>query len=175
MYTSRYTLEITADEYMAGKHSRKKSTPSSDIARNKKARHDYFIEDDLVAGMVLEGWEVKSMRAGRANLTEAYVLVKNAEIWLIGAHIAPLNSASTHVTADPVRTRKLLLNKAEINKLIGAVERRGYTLVPLRMFWQRGLAKIAIGLARGKKQHDKRATERERDWNREKQRLMKIH
>ena len=160
---------------MAGKHSRKKSTPSNDIARNKKARHDYFIEDDLVAGMVLEGWEVKSMRAGRANLTEAYVLVKNAEIWLIGAHITPLTSASTHINTDPVRTRKLLLNKSEINKLIGAVERRGYTLVPLRMFWQRGLAKIAIGLARGKKQHDKRATERERDWNREKQRLLKIH
>ncbi len=160
---------------MAGKKSKKKSNPGRDIALNKKARHDYFIEDDLVAGMVLEGWEVKSLRAGRANLTEAYVLVKNAEIWLIGAHISPLTSASTHVNTDPTRTRKLLLNKAEINKLIGAVERRGYTLVPLRMFWRRGLAKIAVGLARGKKQHDKRAAERERDWNREKHRLLKIH
>jgi len=160
---------------MAGKKSKKKSNPGRDIALNKKARHDYFIEDDLVAGMVLEGWEVKSLRAGRANLTEAYVLVKNAEIWLIGAHISPLTSASTHVNTDPTRTRKLLLNKAEINKLIGAVERRGYTLVPLRMFWLRGLAKIAVGLARGKKQHDKRAAERERDWNREKHRLLKAH
>lgn len=160
---------------MAGKKSKKKSAQGAAIALNKKARHDFFIEDELLAGMVLEGWEVKSLRAGRANLTEAYVLVKDAEIWLIGAHISPLASASTHVAADPVRTRKLLLNKAEINRLIGAVERRGYTLVPLRMFWQRGLAKLAIGLARGKKQYDKRASERERDWNREKQRLLKIH
>ncbi len=160
---------------MTSKKSKQKKPPSMTIALNKKARYDYFIEDDLVAGMVLQGWEVKSLRAGRANLTEAYVLVKDAEIWLIGAHISPLTSASTHVNADPVRTRKLLLNKAEINRLIGAVERRGFTLVPLRMFWQRGLAKIAVGLARGKKQYDKRATERERDWNREKQRLLKIH
>jgi len=168
-------LDVSGRLFMTGKKSKNKTNPGNLIAQNKKARHDYFIEDDLVAGMVLEGWEVKSLRAGRANLTEAYVLVKDAEIWLIGAHITPLTSASTHRHTDPVRTRKLLLNKAEINRLIGAVERRGYTLVPLRMFWQRGLAKLAVGLARGKKQYDKRASERERDWNREKQRLLKIH
>jgi SsrA-binding protein len=160
---------------VTSKNQKKKNSSDATIALNKKARHDYFIEDDLVAGIVLEGWEVKSLRAGRVNLTESYVLVKNAEIWLIGAHITPLTSASTHINTDPTRTRKLLLNKAEISKLIGAVERKGFTLVPLRMFWQRGLAKLVVGLAKGKKQHDKRATERERDWNREKQRLLKIH
>jgi SsrA-binding protein len=124
---------------------------------------------------VLHGWEVKSLRAGRANLAEAYVVLKGGEVWLIGAHVSALNSASTHVEPDPTRSRKLLLNRAEIRTLIGAVERKGYTLVPLRLFWQNGRAKLAVGLARGKKQHDKRASERERDWQREKQRVLKVH
>ena len=170
-----FAVNLNKSSIVTSKNKKKKAPSDATIALNKKARHDYFIEDDLVAGIVLEGWEVKSLRAGRVNLTESYVLVKNAEIWLIGAHVTPLTSASTHINTDPTRTRKLLLNKTEINKLIGAVERKGFTLVPLRMFWQRGLAKLAVGLAKGKKQHDKRATERERDWNREKQRLLKVH
>jgi len=159
---------------MSSKSAKKKSPPGSEIAVNRRARHDYAIEDTLVAGLVLLGWEVKSLRAGRANLTEAYVVLRGGEVWLIGAHFNPLPSASTHVDADPTRTRKLLLNRAEIARLIGAVERRGYTLIPLRLFWQKGMAKLAVGLAKGKKQHDKRASERERDWQREKQRLLKV-
>jgi SsrA-binding protein len=170
-----FAATLNKSSIVTSKNQKKKAPSDATIALNKKARHDYFIEDDLVAGIVLEGWEVKSLRAGRVNLTESYVLVKNAEIWLIGCHVTPLTSASTHINTDPTRTRKLLLNKVEINKLIGAVERKGFTLVPLRMFWLRGLAKLVVGLAKGKKQHDKRATERERDWNREKQRLLKIH
>ncbi len=153
----------------------KGKAPGSQIAENRRARHDYFVEDTLVAGLVLRGWEVKSLRAGRANLSEAYVVLKDGEVWLIGAHFSPLASASTHVETDPVRTRKLLLKRGEIRGLIGSVERKGYTLVPLRLFWQQGRAKLAVGLARGKKQHDKRASERERDWQREKQRLLKAH
>lgn len=144
------------------------------IAVNKKARHEYFIEDTLEAGLVLEGWEVKSLRDGRAQLREAYVVLRGGEVWLIGAHITPLVSASTHVQADPTRSRKLLLHRAQIARLVGAVERRGYTLTPLRLGWRRGRAKLEIGLARGKKQHDKRATEKERDWQRQKQRLLKV-
>jgi SsrA-binding protein len=155
--------------------SASKSKGTSAIAENRRARHDYFIENTLVAGLVLHGWEVKSLRAGRANLAEAYVVLKGGEVWLIGAHVSALNSASTHVEPDPTRSRKLLLNRAEIRTLIGAVERKGYTLVPLRLFWQNGRAKLAVGLARGKKQHDKRASERERDWQREKQRVLKVH
>lgn len=155
--------------------SANKSKGASAIAENRRARHDYFIENTLVAGLVLHGWEVKSLRAGRANLAEAYVVLKGGEVWLIGAHVSALNSASTHVDPDPTRSRKLLLNRAEIRTLIGAVERKGYTLVPLRLFWQNGRAKLAVGLARGKKQHDKRASERERDWQREKQRVLKVH
>jgi SsrA-binding protein len=155
--------------------SANKSKGTSAIAENRRARHDYFIENTLVAGLVLHGWEVKSLRAGRANLAEAYVVLKGGEVWLIGAHVSALNSASTHVEPDPTRSRKLLLNRAEIRTLIGAVERKGYTLVPLRLFWQNGRAKLAVGLARGKKQHDKRASERERDWQREKQRVLKVH
>lgn len=155
--------------------SANKSKGASAIAENRRARHDYFIENTLVAGLVLHGWEVKSLRAGRANLAEAYVVLKGGEVWLIGAHVSALNSASTHVEPDPTRSRKLLLNRAEIRTLIGAVERKGYTLVPLRLFWQNGRAKLAVGLARGKKQHDKRASERERDWQREKQRVLKVH
>lgn len=143
------------------------------IIQNKKAFHDYFIEERFEGGLVLEGWEVKAIRAGRAQLKEAYVVVKGAELYLIGAHISPLTSTSTHVTADPVRTRKLLLHANEIEKLIGKVERAGYTIVPLDLHYSRGRIKLNIGLAKGKKQHDKRKTERDKDWQREQQRLMR--
>jgi SsrA-binding protein len=152
---------------------RKAANDNPIIAENRKARHDYFIEETYEAGLSLMGWEVKSLRAGRAQLKEAYVFVKDAEAFLFGAHISPLPTASTHVIADPIRTRKLLLNRSELNGLIGAVERRGYTLVPLEMYWKNGLAKVRIGLAKGKKEHDKRATEKDRDWQRERLRLMK--
>jgi SsrA-binding protein len=143
------------------------------IVDNKKAFHDYFIEDRFEAGMVLEGWEVKSIRAGRVQLKEAYVIIRNAEIFLFGCHISPLATASTHVNPDPVRTRKLLLKAEEIKRLIGKVERAGYTLIPLNLHFQRGRIKCEIGLAKGKKQHDKRETERDRDAKREVDRVMK--
>ena len=143
------------------------------IARNKRARHDYFIEEEYEAGIALEGWEVKSLREGQAQLQESYVILRQGEVFLFGAHFAPLNSVSTHVTADPTRTRKLLLHAIEIGRLRGAVERRGYTLIPLSLYWKRGRAKLKIALAKGKKQHDKRATIREREWNREQHRLLK--
>ncbi len=143
------------------------------IVDNKKAFHDYFIEERFEAGLVLEGWEVKSIRAGRVQLKEAYVIVRNGEIFLFGAHISPLTTASTHIHPDPVRTRKLLLNASEISKLIGKVERAGFTLVPLNMHFKKGRIKCEIGLAKGKKQYDKRDSEKERDWQREQQKLMK--
>jgi SsrA-binding protein len=143
------------------------------IALNKRARHEYFIEETYDAGLALQGWEVKSLRAGRAQIAEAYVLVKDGEAWLFGAHIAPLPTTSTHVVADPTRTRKLLLQRSELDRLIGAVERKGYTLVPLRLHWKHGLVKLEIGLAKGKKEHDKRSTAKDRDWAREKSRLLK--
>lgn len=143
------------------------------IAENRKARFDYFIEERYEAGLALQGWEVKAMRAGRAQLKEAYVFVRGVEAFLFGAHIAPLNSASSHVVADPTRTRKLLLHRSELSGLIGAVERRGYTLVPLELYWKNGRAKLQVGLAKGKKQHDKRAVEKERDWQRDKARLLR--
>ncbi len=143
------------------------------IADNKKAFHDYFIEERYEAGLVLEGWEVKAIRAGRAQIKEAYVVVKRGEVFLIGAHITPLLSASTHVHPDPVRTRKLLLNASEISKLIGKVERAGYTLVPLDLHYNKGRVKLSVGLAKGKKQHDKRNDEKDRDWVREKARVMR--
>jgi SsrA-binding protein len=143
------------------------------IAENRKAFHDYFIEERYEAGIVLEGWEVKAIRAGRAQMKEGYVVIRNAELFLIGAHISPLPAASTHVSPDPVRTRKLLLKAAEIRKLIGKVERAGYTLVPLDLHYSRGRVKLAVGLAKGKRQYDKRASEREREWQREKQRVLK--
>ncbi len=143
------------------------------IVDNKKAFHDYFIEERYEAGMALEGWEVKAIRAGRAQLKEAYVIIRNAEIFLFGAHISPLATASTHVNPDPVRTRKLLLKAEEIKRLIGKVERSGYTLVPLNLHYQRGRIKCEIGLAKGKKQHDKRDTERSKDAEREIARVMK--
>ena len=143
------------------------------IAQNKKAFHDYFIEEKYEAGIVLDGWEVKAIRAGRTQLKEAYVIIRGAELYLLGCHISPLPTASTHVNPDPVRTRKLLLHAEEISKLIGKVERAGFTLVPLDMHFVRGRIKLEIGLAKGKKQHDKRETEKEKDWQREKQRLLR--
>ena len=143
------------------------------IVQNKKAFHDYFVEERFEAGIALEGWEVKAIRAGRVQLKEAYVIVSNGEVFLIGSHITPLPTASTHIQPDPTRTRKLLLNAAEISRLIGAVERSGYTLVPLDLHYVRGRVKLAIGLAKGKKQHDKRESEKEKDWKREQQRLLR--
>ncbi|MFA9273486.1 MAG: SsrA-binding protein SmpB [Candidatus Aquirickettsiella gammari] len=145
------------------------------IADNKKAFHDFFIEEQYEAGIVLQGWEVKAIRAGRVQLKEAYVIIKNGEIFLFGAHIGALPTASTHIHPDSVRTRKLLLNADEIKKLIGKVERSGYTMVPLNMHYLNGRVKCQIGLAKGKKQHDKRDTEKERDWQREQQKIMKQH
>lgn len=153
------------------KSGKKKS--SSTIAVNKKARHDYFIEQSFESGLVLEGWEVKSLRAGRAQITETYVHLKNGEAWVIGAHISPLNTASTHIKPDPTRTRKLLLNRKELDRMVGAVERKGYTLVALSLYWSKGRAKLEIALAKGKKQHDKRASDKDRDWQRQKARILK--
>jgi len=149
-----------------------KTTPGT-IALNKKARHDYFIDERYEAGLALQGWEVKALRAGRVQLKEGYVLLKDGEAYLFGSHISPLSTTSTHVIADPTRSRKLLLHRTQIDALVGAVERKGYTLVPLALYWKNGKAKLEIGLARGKKQHDKRADSRDRDWQREKSRLMK--
>jgi SsrA-binding protein len=143
------------------------------IAVNRKARFDYFIEERYEAGISLLGWEVKSMRAGKAQIAEAYVYLKNGEAFIFGAHIHPLTSASTHVDTNPTRTRKLLLSRRQLDHLLGAVERRGYTLVPLELYWKEGRAKLEIGLSKGKKQHDKRATDKDRDWQRDKARIMK--
>ena len=143
------------------------------ITVNKKAFHDYFIEEKYEAGIALQGWEVKAIRAGRMNIKESYVVIRHGEIYLIGMHITPLPTASTHVSPDPTRTRKLLLHATEISKLIGKVERAGYALVPLDLHYTRGRIKLEIGLAKGKKQHDKRADEQEKDFKREAQRVMK--
>ncbi len=145
------------------------------IANNKKAFHDYFIEDQYEAGVVLEGWEVKAIREGKVNIKEAYVVIQHGEIYIIGCHVTPLGSASTHVRPDATSTRKLLLHSEQIAKLIGQVERAGYTLVPLDMHYSKGRIKIQIGLAKGKKQYDKRETEKQRDWEREKGRLVRAH
>ncbi|MCY4211453.1 MAG: SsrA-binding protein SmpB [Gammaproteobacteria bacterium] len=156
--------------------SKKKSkTPDNTIALNKKARFEYHIEDRFEAGLALEGWEVKSLRAGKVQLSDGYVLLKDREAFLFGALITPLPTASTHIKPDPQRTRKLLLHRSEINRLTGAVERQGYTVVPLSMYWKNGRAKLAIGVAKGKKLHDKRRTERDRDWQTQKERLLKQH
>ena len=160
------------DLHMA-KAKEKSKDGGSTIALNKRARHEYHLDDRFEAGLSLQGWEVKSLRAGRINLSEAYAIVKNGEILLFGASIPPLLSASTHVVADDRRTRKLLLHKQEIDKLIGAVERKGYTIVPTAMYWKHNRVKVEIALARGKQDHDKRDAEKERDWNREKQRTMR--
>jgi SsrA-binding protein len=154
---------------------KKSGDGSNTIALNKKATHDYFVEQRLEAGLALEGWEVKAMRAGRAQLKESYVKILHGEGYLIGAHLSPLASASTHVNPEPTRTRKLLLKRTELSRLIGQTERAGYTLVPLKLYWKQGRAKLEIGLAKGKKLHDKRDSEQERDWQREKERLFKRH
>ncbi|MDP2029491.1 MAG: SsrA-binding protein SmpB [Thiobacillus sp.] len=145
------------------------------IADNKKAFHDYFIEEKFEAGLVLEGWEVKAIRASRVQLKEAYVIVKHGAVYLIGCHISPLLAASTHILPDPTRSRKLLLHGSEISKLIGKTERAGFTLIPLNMHFSKGRIKLDIGLAKGKKEHDKRATEKDREWQREKLRLVRAH
>ena len=152
----------------------KKETTDNTIVRNKKAFHDYFIEEHYEAGLALQGWEVKSLRAGRAQIKESYVLIRDGEAYLFGCHISPLSSASTHVKTDPTRTRKLLLHRDQLDRLIGAAERKGYTLMPLALYWKRGRVKLDVGLAKGKKEHDKRATEKDRDWQREKQRLLRV-
>lgn len=151
----------------------KPKTPSNTIALNKKARFDFQIEEDFETGIALEGWEVKSLRSGRANLKESYVIIKDNQLHLLGAHISPLASASTHVNPDPTRTRKLLMHRREIDALIGKVQQQGYTLVPLSMYWKNGRAKLKIALAKGKKKHDKRAAIKQREWERDKQRLLK--
>jgi len=151
----------------------KKTTSSNTIALNRKARHDYMIEANFEAGLVLQGWEIKSMRDGRAQMDESYVLIKNNELWWFGGHISPMIMASTHVKADPRRSRKLLMHAKEIYRLIGQVERKGYTLVPLKLYWQRGRVKLDVGLAKGKKAHDKRSSDKDRDWKRDKARILK--
>jgi len=153
--------------------TKKTDKAQSTIAQNRKARFDYFIEERLEAGIVLQGWEVKSMRAGKAQLADSYVTLRDGEAWLMGSHMAPLTTTSTHVTADPKRLRKLLLNRREIDRLTGLVERKGYTLVALELYWSKNHAKVAVGLAKGKKQHDKRDTEKDRDWQRDKARVLK--
>ncbi len=154
--------------------TKKKKVPDNTIGLNKKARHDYHVEDRFEAGLALRGWEVKSLRAGKIQLNESYILLKDGEAFLFGALITPLPTASTHVKTDPTRTRKLLLHRAEIDRLRGAVERKGYTAVPLAMYWKGGRAKLELGLAKGKKDYDKRQVEKDRDWQRQKQRLARL-
>ncbi|HEU5282488.1 MAG TPA: SsrA-binding protein SmpB [Burkholderiales bacterium] len=163
-------LERGARLIQSGSHA---ESPAMSIAQNRKAYHDYFIEEKYEAGLVLEGWEVKAIRAGQVHLSEAYVILKSGTPYLIGCHITPLITASTHVQPDPTRTRKLLLKAEELRRLIGKVERAGYALVPLDLHYRGGWIKLEIGLAKGKKQHDKRQAEKERDWQREKQRLLR--
>ena len=153
--------------------TKKEQKEQSPIAQNKKARFDYFIEDRLEAGLALQGWEVKSMRAGKAQLTDSFVIFRDGEAFLLGSHVAPLNTVSTHVVAEPKRTRKLLMNRREIDRLIGLVERKGYTLIALELYWSKNRVKVTVGLAKGKKQHDKRDTEKDRDWKRDKARVLK--
>jgi len=152
---------------------KKPKKPSNTIVSNKKARHDYFIEDNYEAGVVLEGWEVKSLREGKVQLVDSYVLLKNGEAFLLGSLITPLLSASTHITPDPTRTRKLLLHKDQISKLSGLVDRKGYAVIALSLYWKRGRVKADIGIAKGKKDYDKRAVQKDRDWKRDKQRILK--
>ncbi len=158
-----------------GKKSKKKQDKhaGSLIAVNKKARHDFEIGETYEAGLALQGWEVKSLRDKRVNITDTYVMIQHGEAWLVGAHITPLPTASTHVKPEPTRARKLLLHRYELNKLIGQVERKGFTLVPMRLYWKKGRAKLEIGVGKGKKLHDKRATLKERDWQRDRERLFK--
>lgn len=146
---------------------------SSTIAENRKARHEYHFEEEYEAGLVLQGWEVKSLRDNRVSIAESYITIRKGEAWLIGAHVNPLLSASTHIQPDPTRSRKLLLHRQEIRKLIGQVKQKGYTLIPSRLYWKKGIAKLNVALAKGKKQFDKREDSKQRDWDRQKQRLMK--
>ncbi len=155
------------------KKSKKSKISSNTIAVNKKARHDYFIEQSLEAGLSLEGWEVKSLRDNKVQIKESYVILKNNELFLFGAHVSPLKSASTHVNADPTRTRKLLLNRLEINRIKDKINQKGATVVPLKLYWTRGKVKLEIGVAKGKKSHDKRQDIKARDWQRDKQRALK--
>lgn len=150
-----------------------KGAGSSTIAVNKKARHDYFIEDRFEAGLSLQGWEAKSLRAGKVQLVDSYVFIKEGEAWVSNLLITPLQTASTHITPEPTRVRKLLLHRQEIDRLLGAVERKGYTLIALSLYWKKGRAKLEVGLAKGKQKQDKRATEKDRDWKREKERILK--
>lgn len=153
--------------------AKNKKTAENTIALNRKASHEYFFETQYEAGIELMGWEVKSIRSGRVNLKESYVLIKDAQAWIIGMHISPLASASTHIQTDPVRTRRLLLNRAELKKLIGASQQDGYTVVILSLYWKKQRIKAKIALAKGKQLHDKRASKKAQDWNREKGRIMK--
>jgi SsrA-binding protein len=153
--------------------AKKQQSGESSIAQNKKARFDYFIEDRIEGGLALQGWEVKSMRAGKAQLTDSYVILREGEAWLLNSHVTPLNTVSTHYVAEPKRVRKVLLNRREIDRLTGLVERKGYTLVALELYWSKNHVKVAVGLAKGKKQHDKRATEKDRDWQRDKAHALK--
>jgi len=158
---------------MAKKSKKKASGGGSTIALNKKAKHEYFIQERFEAGVALEGWEVKSLGDGRIQLNESYVTIKGNEAFLFGSHITPLPTASTHINPDPLRTRKLLLHREELDKLIGLVERKGFTLIPTALYWKKGRVKVEIGLAKGKQLHDKRATDKDRDWQRDKQRILK--
>ncbi|GAA5213756.1 SsrA-binding protein SmpB [Corallincola platygyrae] len=152
---------------------KKPKQSSNTIAQNKRARHDYFIEDKIEAGVSLQGWEVKSLREGKANIAEAYIFLKDGEAFLFGATFTPLHAASTHVVADPTRSRKLLLNRRELDRLYGRVNREGYTLLPLTLYWKKAWVKLEIGVGKGKKQHDKRADIKDKDWSRQKERVMK--
>jgi len=152
---------------------KKKPSESNTIALNKKSRHDFILGERYEAGLVLEGWEVKSLRAGKVQLVESYVLLKDNQAWLFGCLITPLPTASTHIHPDPTRTRKLLLHRDEIDRLVGAVERKGYSLIPTALYWKKGRAKLEIALAKGNKEHDERATRKDRDWKRDKQRILK--
>ena len=158
---------------MAKKSKKKAGGGGSTIALNKKAKHEYFIQERFEAGVALEGWEVKSLRDKRIQLNESYVTIKGNEAFLFGSHITPLPTASTHINPDPLRTRKLLLHRNELDKLIGLVERKGFTLIPTALYWKKGRVKVEIGLAKGKQLHDKRATDKDRDWQRDKQRILK--
>lgn len=164
---------LTYNSRMTKKSKKQSGNGGSTIALNKKARHEYFIQDRYEAGLSLQGWEVKSLREGRVQLTDSYVFVRNGEAFLIGTLITPLLSASTHIKPEPMRTRKLLLHREELDKLIGMVERKGFTLIPTALYWKKGRVKLEIGLAKGKQLHDKRETEKNRDWDRDKQRLLK--
>lgn len=168
-------MVFAIESILMSKKNKKNSADSASIAANKKAFHDYHIDERFEAGIALEGWEVKSIRAGRIQLKDSYVIIKKGEAFLMGVHISPLPTTTTHLThVDPVRTRKLLLHASELRTLIGSVQRKGYTLSTLSMYWKRNRVKVEIGLARGKKEFDKRETLKQRDWEREKQRMLKI-